>query len=224
MPTTRDLADFAGDLRVLTHLGAAPASTTSAHALAERLVGRWTQAHRGYHDARHLHELLGALAILADPTRRVDLALARLAGWFHDAVYEPGRPDNEAASAMLADAELSALGVSAGHRAAIQDLILHTAEHALPEADSPAAWLHDADLWILSAPVARFDEYCAQVRVEYAVVPPARYARERSRILGALRDRPRLYAQDHAHREWEGPARSNLTRELERLHAGREHG
>ena len=72
--------------------------------------------------------------------------------------------------------------------------------------------------------MARFDEYCAQVRVEYAVVPPARYARERSRILGALRDRPRLYAQDHAHREWEGPARSNLTRELERLHAGREHG
>ena len=77
--------------------------------------------------------------------------------------------------------------------------------------------LHDADLWVLAAPVARFDEYCSQVRAEYAHVPAAAYARERSAVLRPFLVRDHLYRTAHARNTWEPAARENLARELTRL-------
>jgi predicted metal-dependent HD superfamily phosphohydrolase len=77
--------------------------------------------------------------------------------------------------------------------------------------------VHDADLWVLSAPVARFDEYCAQVREEYAHVPAALYATARSELLRPFLVRDHVYRTAHARAEWEPSARENLARELTRL-------
>lgn len=197
----RTLAPAAGD--------AAIAATGSG------IEGRWREPHRHYHTIVHLEEMLRVLHPLsADPPGH---AVAVLAAWFHDAVYDPRAGGNEAASARLADRDLTDLGVAAEARAAVAGLVLMTADHAVPREDSLSAWFHDADLWILSADPGRFDEYCAQVRAEYAHVPDAAYAAGRAAILRPLLERPRLYATTAAHRDWDGPARTNLRRELARL-------
>ena len=217
MPGTPTAAEFAAD--VLALAGSAeliPDAAAQAERLGNLVRQRWSQPQRSYHDARHLGECLTAYDLLADRANP-GYPLGRVALWYHDAVYEPGRADNEAASARLAEADLSELGMPSAPLEQVARLILETTDHALPLAGSPSAWVHDADLWILSAPADRFDAYCAQVRSEYAAVPDAAYRLGRSQILGDLAGRPTLYAEPLARAEWEPRARANLARELARL-------
>ncbi|GAA3617539.1 hypothetical protein GCM10022199_22380 [Marihabitans asiaticum] len=180
--------------------------------VAEGLLERWREPHRGYHDERHLAEVLSAVEVLG--SRPVTV----LAAWYHDAVYE-GRPgEDEEASARLAEEELAALGVEEREVAEVARLVRSTAAHELPtDGDSDEAVLHDADLWILATPAERFDEYCSDVRREYAHVDDADYRRGRTAVLTPFVTRPRLYATEHAHELWTDAARDNLRRELGRL-------
>ncbi len=185
------------------------------------LVARWAEPHRRYHGAAHLEEVLAVLAGLgADGgLSRRDQAVADLAAWFHDAVYDPTAEDNERQSARLAASELGSLGVPEPEIDEIVAAVTMTADHVTRPGDPVAAALHDADLWILSAPTERFDEYCVQVRQEYAAVPDNTYRIRRSAILHGLLSRERLYLTERA-QQWTSAARANLLRELDHLADG----
>src|SRR5690348_4662021 len=75
-------------------------------ALRTRLVHAWSEPQRHYHTLQHLDECLA----LFDETRDAapHPAEVALALWFHDAVYEPRRHDNEQRSADWARASLLA--------------------------------------------------------------------------------------------------------------------
>lgn len=192
-------------------------------AAGDRLLRRWREPHRHYHDAVHLAEVLAAVDTLcaAQEVGDADRSVALLAAWFHDAVYSAEQhATNETESADLADSELARLGVRDEIRSRVGLLVLDTVSHELSAAgaaDAARVVLHDADLWILAAPVARFDEYCRQVRDEYARVPAAAYAAGRSEVLRPFLVRPHVYRSAHARAEWEDHARENLARELTRL-------
>lgn len=212
---------WAADLALL----APRADRAAVRAAAEDLIARWREPHRRYHATRHLAEVLRALRQLQD-AGEIDARAAlpgRVAGWFHDAVYDPAAPAaaNEHASAALAWRVLGDLGVDPADATTVVDLVRRTADHELPAPEPPGrrtrSAFHDADLWILSAEPARFDEYCTQVRREYAHVPDAAYRQGRGAILRSLAGRPRCYATDHAREQWEPAARANLGRELARL-------
>ena len=198
----------------VARLGGADVADGS-RALAEQLLGLWGEPHRGYHDERHLAEVLAAAEELAGPALPPVVVLA---AWYHDAVYE-GRPgDDEEASARLVETELAALGVADETVAEVARLVRSTVAHDLPtDGRSDEAVLHDADLWILASPAERFDEYCADVRREYAHVDDEDYRRGRRAVLEPFVERGRLYATEHAHGRWTAVARANLRRELERL-------
>ena len=186
------------------------------------LLRRWREPHRHYHGVTHLREVLAAVDALcaAESVGDEDRAVAALAAWFHDAVYAVDPPDgNEAGSAALAARGLSRLGAPAALRARVAALVLDTETHDLVthHPDPARTVVHDADLWVLSAPVARFDEYCRQVREEYAHVPSAAYAKGRSEVLRPFLVRPHVYRSEHAREAWESAARENLARELSRL-------
>lgn len=185
------------------------------------LLRSWTSPGRRYHTTQHLVELFWALEDLwtaAEITDR-EAALARIAGWYHDAVYDPrAEPGaNESASAALARDTLPPLAIAADDAAMIDRLIRLTTDHAAQTAGALEQAFHDADLWILGTETARFDQYCAQVRQEYAHMPEPAYRAGRSTILRPLLDRPTVYATSYARRTWERDARRNLARELSRL-------
>ncbi len=186
------------------------------------LVRRWGESHRRYHDLTHLAEVLTAVDALSRAGRLapLDRAAALLAAWFHDAVYSVGDPGgNERSSAALAARSLGPLGAAEGVVDRVVTLVLDTAGHDLEDGvrDPARLVLHDADLWILAAPVARFDEYCRQVRSEYEHVPAVQYASARAAVLRPFLVRPHVYRTAHARRLWEPAARENLARELTRL-------
>ncbi len=200
------------------------ADRAAVAAVGADLVRRWDEPHRRYHGVSHLVEVLGAIEALsrAEGLRPRERCAALLAAWFHDAVYSVADPGaNERDSAALAARALGALGARKDLVAKVVTLVLDTSGHDLGDVgDDPArVVLHDADLWILAAPVGRFDEYCRQVRDEYGDVPAAAYATARSAVLRPFLVRPHVYGTEHARRSWEPAARENLARELTRLAA-----
>ncbi|QFQ29917.2 hypothetical protein EEW87_005620 [Janibacter melonis] len=200
----------------VTRLGGAPGD------MATSVLDRYSEPQRGYHDGRHLAEVLTAVDLLGGDLDPRDHALVVLAAWYHDAVYDPVAASgaNEEASAVLAERELATAGCDPSAAGAVAGLVRATLEHDLPGTPGPEAVLHDADLWVLSAPPQRFDEYCAQVRDEYAHVPAEDFARGRTAVLAPFATRPRLYATPLAHERWTDAARTNLRRELDRLSGG----
>jgi predicted metal-dependent HD superfamily phosphohydrolase len=202
---------------------AAKAEVATVDDIGADLLRRWHEPHRHYHDATHLTEVLSAVDGLCSVggVNGSNHAVAALATWFHDAVYavDPAA-HNEAESASLVARQPAQLPVEPDVAARVVAVVLDTASHDLTpqaSADPARVVVHDADLWVLSAPVARFDEYCAQVREEYAHVPAALYATARSEVLRPFLVRDHVYRTAHARAEWEPSARENLARELTRL-------
>jgi predicted metal-dependent HD superfamily phosphohydrolase len=198
-----------------------------AHSDAVAAVGadlerRLAEEHRSYHTTQHLVEMFWALEELeqAGAISSREAVVARLAAWFHDAVYDPtsAAGDNEVASAELAVRDLTALGLNRTDVDTIGELVLATEKHRLPRHGLAAAF-HDADLWILSAPPERYLDYTTEVREEYAAVPDAAFRAGRAAILRPFLDRESVYATAVAREQWEDRARVNVAGELSDLDA-----
>lgn len=176
--------------------------------LRDRLVAAYGTG-RGYHDLRHLGEVLERIDELGE-AGNTELVLA---AWFHDAVYE-GAGDNEERSARLAESEL---GDTAVDVAEVARLVRLTATHDPLPGDHNGEVLCDADLAILAAEPDRYREYTQGVRREYAAYPDAAFAAGRLAVLGDLAARPTLFHTARARERWEPRARENLAREIAEL-------
>jgi predicted metal-dependent HD superfamily phosphohydrolase len=180
----------------------------------ELLLANYRSADRAYHSMQHLAECFARfdeVEALVGESGEVQVAL-----WFHDAVYDTHRNDNEAASAAWAGAVTRAAGGTEAVAGRIERLILATRHDAVPS-DPDQALLVDIDLAILGAPLDRFDEYEAQIRREYGWVPEGEFRAGRSAILQRFLTRPFIYSSAPFRARFESAARANLTRALVRL-------
>jgi predicted metal-dependent HD superfamily phosphohydrolase len=196
---------------------AAGCDPAAAASVLEALVEAYTEPHRHYHTLDHIAHLLDLLDIHGTDARDRDaLALAIL---FHDIVYDPRRPDNEAASACMASGQLAGLGFAQGIVATIERYILATRHDQPTEVvdDADVALLLDLDLAVLAAAPADYLAYAQAVRREYAFVPEQAYRPGRRRVLGGFLARERIYATERLHASWEEAARINLAAEIAEL-------
>ncbi|MET9020580.1 metal-dependent phosphohydrolase [Actinopolymorpha sp. NPDC004070] len=191
---------------------AAGVADADREAVGRDLLARYSEPARRYHDVRHLTEVLDRIDLLADFARQVDTV--RLAGWFHDAIYDPHRGDNEEASAQLAEQALARCGVGEAVAAEVSRLVLLTAGHQPAADDADGAVLCDADLAVLSTAPERYAVYVADVRAEYAHVPDEAFREGRAAILSDLAARERLFGTEYGRAHWEKRARHNLAAEL----------
>lgn len=203
-----DVADL-DDSRAL-----APALSAAVH---HRLLAAWRSPERGYHDARHLAEVLDRLDELSAAGVSFDRQAVRLAAWFHDAVYE-GTPQDEVRSAQWAVTELEAAGAPVDLVGEVERLVLLTVRHDPDAGDLNGAALCDADLAILAADPQRYRDYTLGVRSEYAHYDDASFAVGRIAVLEELAQGS-LFRTEHGRTQWEPLARANLAAELLTLKA-----
>lgn len=180
----------------------------------EDLVRHYCEPHRAYHNCQHLEECLHVrrrINAACHAPAEIDLAL-----WFHDAIYDPLRRDNELRSAQWLDdvARDSGLGDETRHR--LHGLIMVTRHDGTPASEDEAV-LVDTDLAILGAPAERFEEYDRQVRREYRYVPLFMYRRKRRQVLEGFLARERIYTTVPYFNAFEQQARLNLARAIDRL-------
>jgi predicted metal-dependent HD superfamily phosphohydrolase len=146
-------------------------------------------------------------------------ALIAAAIWYHDAVYDTYRDDNEERSAALAQAELEAAGWAAALAGRVADMVRATRHHNADEGDTDTLLFLDFDLSILGSGPPLYDTYCAAIRAEFNWVAEADYRRGRSRVLQSFLQREAIYRTPLLRDAWESAARLNLTRELSLLAA-----
>jgi predicted metal-dependent HD superfamily phosphohydrolase len=204
-----DRPNNAASLRIRWSHLARSLGLRSAEALGDDLIARYAQPHRVYHTGAHLAQVLTTLADMAADPRML------LAAWFHDAVYDPRRYDNEVQSAALARKELAVLGVVHADLDTIAGAVLATAAHQGVGTAFDA--LLDADLAILGATPAAYDAYATAIRREYAHVSDHEFAAGRLAFVEAMLARTRLFRTAYGHTRFEAAARANLQRERARL-------
>lgn len=174
----------------------------------------YSEPRRAYHTLHHVAECLQLLEqtqALAQSSASLELAI-----WFHDAVHDPRKTDNEARSAEWAQHELRRAGASIALQERIVGLVMVTSHVVEPQAPDEAL-MSDIDLAVLGAGPARFDEYERQVRQEYRHVPTRQFQQARRRILVDFLERERIYFTEGFRLRREAQARVNLQRSLTRL-------
>ncbi len=196
------------------------------------LEGRYREGQRYYHRLRHIGHFLDVLHQLCAPGQ--PSAEQLLAAFFHDAIYDPTRHDNETLSANLAHVFLTAMGLEKRFGGAIHCLIMATAGHNVEKALTEAQGLSgvklsrraiaqflDSDLAILAAKRGAYKTYCRNIAREYSHLSAAQFSAGRAVFLRAfLNDHDkRLYHCPLGASLFEAPARANLAWELALLDA-----
>jgi predicted metal-dependent HD superfamily phosphohydrolase len=182
--------------------------------LFDDLVACYREPHRHYHTLQHLDECFANLHTLRSAVQQpgeIELAL-----WFHDAIYDVERTDNEARSADWARAAIEAAGLAAGIADRVHALVMATRHSAVPT-DVDQRILVDVDLSILGERAERFDEYERQIRAEYSAVPLPRFRAARCRVLTEFLERPSIFSTSTFVAAYETQARRNLARSIAKL-------
>ena len=186
------------------------------------LEGAYARPPRAYHNFNHVAEVLRHYQAVADGPGWAQPAEVRLAVLYHDAVYEPGRRDNESRSAAFALEEIARwlpdAGLDGQRVAALIELSAHHGQHrprdfdGLPSADDTRHFL-DCDMAILGAEPEAFDAYDRAIAAEYrGQLPGWLFRFNRRRFLKTLLARPRIYLSDFFHDRFDAQARANLRR------------
>ncbi len=195
----------------MTKLGLPPEEETFA-----ALLKAYSEPHRHYHTVEHidhcLRELDAEISLAREPAE-VELAL-----WFHDAVYNPHRSDNEQKSAELACSLLERRGGIPRERgvppysarsARVYAHIMAT-RHEAPATDPDSQLVVDIDLSILGASETEYARFEENVRKEYRWVPSMIFRRRRAEILESFLARSHIYYTEAFRAKYERQARQNL--------------
>ncbi|KIG13301.1 hypothetical protein DB30_00349 [Enhygromyxa salina] len=186
--------------------------------LLVELASRYAEPHRAYHGLAHLDALARLYGDVERGPGWVHPAEVKLAILFHDAIYEPGRGDNEARSAALAGERLADWPIDLGR---VQAMIHATAAHDRVDArgDPDLALFLDADMAIIGTPPAIYDAYTRGVQQEFAKIPAAMFRAGRRAFVVAQLARASLFHTSFFRDRYDRQARANLERELTALDA-----
>ena len=180
------------------------------------LEAAYAESHRRYHSRAHIEACLAILAgvegLSAHERRLLEYAI-----WWHDAVYDPARSDNEAVSARMAKQDLVTLGESSTVADEVARLILLTKGHTVCPDDRLGALLVSIDLAVLGGDPEAYDDYAAGVRMEYAFVPEPAFRAGRVRVMQAFLDAAEIYPEPTFSARLEARARANIAREIAAL-------
>jgi predicted metal-dependent HD superfamily phosphohydrolase len=183
----------------------------------DRLAAAYGEPARRYHTLDHIAACLGELDRVSEAggsRRLIELAL-----WWHDAIYDAARADNEALSAELAERDLQSLGEPANQAAEIGRLIRLTKGHAVDQDDRIGAVMISIDLSVLGQPKSVYDRYAGAVRAEYGHLPHAAFRHGRAAVLKRFLATKAIFPDPAFRRRLEGRARLNIARELQTLEA-----
>jgi predicted metal-dependent HD superfamily phosphohydrolase len=184
----------------------------NADRILAELSARYGEPGRAYHNLSHVDWLL-------EEARRFQPAMesydaVRWAIWYHDAIYDTHRGDNEARSAELAAHDLHRLGVGPDGIERVRAMILATQTHHADALPADGRLFLDLDLSILGSDQTVYERYARAIRQEYAWTPSPIYRRERKRVLERFLERERIFFTEAVFAMRESQARQNIGREL----------
>ncbi len=195
------------------HKSLAELGVRDAGNIFSQLAAAYGENTRFYHTDKHVSECLKhflAYRELAENPAEVEVAI-----WFHDAIYDTTKSDNEKQSADWAMHYLTDASVNPGAVERIVEMIIATKTHQSQTADS--ALMVDIDLGILGATTDAFEAYDAAIRKEFHWVPTVQYCMGRAQVLSSFLEREAIYQTPAMRDLYEKQARENLSRKIKEL-------
>lgn len=187
--------------------------TNEVDSIFQILVNKYSEKHRAYHNLSHINYLLEEAANI----EFLDFDSIYFAVWFHDAIYEPTKNDNEIESAKLAVKLLSELNFPFDKITKTEKIILATQRHSAENLDEDGKCFLDLDLSILGANPEIYQKYSEAIRLEYSHVSVDLYRQGRKRILENFLKREVIYFTESIRQRFEKQARINLANEIKEL-------
>ena len=181
----------------------------SSAEIHQRLTNAYSEPQRHYHTLFHIEHCLSLFDQCKSLVENPDAL--ELAIWFHDVIFEPGKPDNEARSAELYQS-LSAAVHRADFRALVGRLIIATLHDGGSLEDSDAGYMVDIDLSSFGLPWEDFLRDTQDLRNECSHLNDAEYYQRQGDFRASLLSRPRFYLTDYFYQRFEQQARDNLSR------------
>lgn len=177
----------------------------------EHLRGLYSEPVRAYHTLEHIEACFRAFdeaRHLSTRPEEVEYGI-----WFHDAVYDPRRLDNEEESARLACEVASEIGKDQAFATRVSDMILATKHQSLPKV-ADACLIVDCDLSGLALPFDAFRRNTELVRREYAWQSDEEFNKDLTALFRLFLDRPSVYRTGFFRSNYEQRARENMERTL----------
>ncbi|MBI2473213.1 hypothetical protein HYV70_01510 [Candidatus Uhrbacteria bacterium] len=185
--------------------------------LFSELMLRYQESQRHYHTITHL---MSCFSYWQECEQRFQDSFAvALALFYHDAIYDVYRSDNEELSANLWRSHGRKMGLSTLFIEKVAGMVLATKLHKTEDADTQI--FLDIDLSILGEQEEAFDQFECAIRSEYQWVPEDMFRNRREQILREFLERDQIFYTPSFH-SFERQARKNLSRrivELERTPA-----
>lgn len=183
--------------------------------LVERMWLKLETAHyekgRFYHNLTHLENLFFELNDVRDQIN--DWDTLSFSVFYHDAVYNVRKQDNEKRSADMAVEALKEIGYPTEKIARCKAQIIATKTHNLLD-DRDANLFTDADLSILGKDWDTYTAYVKNIRKEYKIYPNLLYKSGRKKVLKHFLAMERIFKTDFFYELYEVQARENLAKEL----------
>ncbi len=179
----------------------------------ERLEAAYTDSTRFYHNETHVSECLKYLyeySYLANNITEIEIAI-----WFHDAIYDTHRNDNEELSAAWANDYLNNFAITNNIVKNIYDMIICTKTHVADNID--AQLMLDIDLSVLGASNEVFESYDKKIRKEYHWISELDYRKGRIEVLESFLKRENIYHTSEFSERFDKKARNNLSRKIKEL-------
>jgi predicted metal-dependent HD superfamily phosphohydrolase len=183
-------------------------------AVFEKLVDAYSSPDRFYHNLAHIEDCLS----IFDETKSLALhpEEVELTIWFHDAVYDTRRNDNEQKSAEWANAVMIQSGVRNVIAERVSYSILAT-RHNTEMTDTDSQLMADVDLSILGREPDFFWQYEENIRKEYAWVSESLFREKRIEVLQSFLDRQYIYYHQIYRNRFEEKARVNIEQAILKL-------
>lgn len=179
------------------------------------LISLYRSTSRHYHNLAHIWNFCTLIEQYQGHIE--EPALFELTAWYHDAIYEVKRKDNEVASIELARERLHDY-LDEEQLQYMDDIIRSTIKHEPVGQHKDTLHFLDFDLAILAAAPAVYKAYCEAVWQEYRVVYKRwMYRLGRRKVLKAFIGRQQIFLGTAFSNEHDQAARTNLKLELDNL-------
>ena len=178
----------------------------------QRLVEGYDEPQRHYHTLAHIEQCMAMFDQCKSLASNPDAL--ELAVWFHDVIFEPGSPDNEARSAELY-LDLSAGAHDETTRGLVKRLIMATLHDGSSLEDNDASYMVDIDLSSFGLSWEDFLRDSQNLRLESADLSDAEYFRRKTTFQNCLLAKEHFYQSDFFAKRLESQARANLARYFE---------
>ena len=183
-------------------------------AIHRQLLDAYREPQRFYHTLEHIEHCLGMFELCKPELEQPDAV--ELAIWFHDAIYVPGAPDNEARSAGLYRHHADDVHAD-DFVALVSRLILATLHDGNSLEDPDADYMVDIDLSSFGLDWDAFLRDSKNLRLERPAVSDEDFYRNQGDFQKLLLARERFFHSKFFQQRFEQRARANLARYVDHI-------